>query len=46
MQKFFLETKEKLVEKVYELENLKRREYYAQYKYFICFCGCSSMVEH
>lgn len=37
MQKFFLETKEKLVEKVYELENLKRREYYAQYKYFILF---------
>lgn len=37
MEKIFLETKEKLVEKVYELENLKRREYYAQYKYFILF---------
>ena len=37
MENIFLETKEKLVEKVYELENLKRREYYAQYKYFILF---------
>ena len=37
MSNNFLNIKENLIDKVYELENLKKREYYAQYKYYILF---------